>query len=172
MQVKSLQETIWRQFGASLDMFENAIRACPDTLWEERGKSFQAFWYIASHTLFWTDYYFTETDVTEGSYQPPAPFGREEFDPAGLFPERIFTRDELLAVLDNCRDRCQIAIGRLTEVNADQPCGPKRPPLTNLELLLYSMRHVQHHAAQLNLQLRQSNIEAPIWVSRSRHSLQ
>jgi uncharacterized damage-inducible protein DinB len=30
------------------------------------------------------------------------------------------------------------------------------------------MRHVQHHAAQLNLMLRQATDSAPDWISRAR----
>ena len=35
------------------------------------------------------------------------------------------------------------------------------------ELLLYNMRHVQHHAAQLHLILRQTIDSAPGWVSKA-----
>jgi uncharacterized damage-inducible protein DinB len=35
------------------------------------------------------------------------------------------------------------------------------------ELLLYNLRHVQHHAAQLNLMLRQTTGAAPRWVARA-----
>ena len=38
--------------------------------------------------------------------------------------------------------------------------------MSNGELLLYNMRHVQHHAAQLNLLLRQTTNSAPRWVSK------
>ncbi|WP_133996212.1 DinB family protein [Dinghuibacter silviterrae] len=38
------------------------------------------------------------------------------------------------------------------------------------ELLLYNMRHVQHHAAQLNLLLRQAGQTPPDWVSRTKKS--
>jgi hypothetical protein len=34
------------------------------------------------------------------------------------------------------------------------------------ELVLYNLRHVQHHAAQLNLILRQVVDAAPGWVSK------
>lgn len=37
--------------------------------------------------------------------------------------------------------------------------------LTVWESLLYNMRHVQHHAAQLNLLLRQATNDAPRWVA-------
>jgi uncharacterized damage-inducible protein DinB len=36
------------------------------------------------------------------------------------------------------------------------------------ELLLYNMRHVQHHAVQLNLLLRQGGTVPPDWVSRAK----
>jgi len=38
--------------------------------------------------------------------------------------------------------------------------------MSNGELLLYNMRHVQHHAAQLNMLLRQKTDSAPKWVSK------
>lgn len=28
---------VWQQFGAAIDMLDNALRACPDELWRERG---------------------------------------------------------------------------------------------------------------------------------------
>ena len=37
-----------------------------------------------------------------------------------------------------------------------------------LELQLYSMRHVQEHAAQLSLYLGQHGLPAPDWVSMAR----
>jgi len=40
-----------------------------------------------------------------------------------------------------------------------------------VELLLYNMRHVQHHAAQLNLMLRQAVDSAPGWVAKTKVGL-
>lgn len=40
-----------------------------------------------------------------------------------------------------------------------------------LGILLYNMRHVQHHAAQLNLLLRQNIHDAPSWVRHAKHGL-
>ena len=28
---------LWRQFGAAIDMLRNALRDCPDELWERSG---------------------------------------------------------------------------------------------------------------------------------------
>ena len=45
------KKTVWGQFGAAIDMLENAIRACPGTVWEDRSQK-PEFWYVAFHTLF------------------------------------------------------------------------------------------------------------------------
>lgn len=43
--------------------------------------------------------------------------------------------------------------------------------MTRAELLLYDLRHVQHHAAQLNPILRQAVDAAPGWVARAKGTL-
>jgi hypothetical protein len=35
----SLKKIIWQQFGASIDMIENAINACPGKLWDDRSQN-------------------------------------------------------------------------------------------------------------------------------------
>jgi uncharacterized damage-inducible protein DinB len=58
-------------------------------------------------------------------------------------------------------------IDMLTDGTAKMPRRIGRAEGTFLELSLYNMRHVQHHAAQLNLILRQTGIEPQRWVSRA-----
>jgi len=56
----------------------------------------------------------------------------------------------------------------LTEAEAAAPCGFERKTFSTLELLIYNLRHVQHHTAQLNLLLRQKTDSAPRWVGRAK----
>ena len=78
--------SLWQQFGAAIDMLENAVRACPDELWRVRLwddaelPESAEFWYIVYHTLFWLDLYLS--GAVEG-FAPPAPFNLDELDPAG-----------------------------------------------------------------------------------------
>jgi len=88
-------------------------------------------------------------------------------DPAGVLPERPYTKDELLAYLDHGRKKCRTMIEALTDESAGQRCGFERPEVSVAELLLYSLRHVQHHTGQLNLILRQNTDSAPRWVART-----
>jgi len=46
-------------------------------------------------------------------------------------------------------------------------CRFERRDMTVMELQLYNLRHVQHHAAQLQLLLRQADHEPPRWVGRA-----
>lgn len=164
---EKLNEIIWGQFGAAIDMLERAIQACPDEHWAV-GPEFQQFWYLAYHTLFFLDY---NMHGNRETYQPIPPFGLTELDPEGLLPERVFTKEELLDYLAHCHEKCRIQIKTMTAEKGMQGCPFPNRKMNNLEFLLYQMRHVQHHAAQLNLLLRQTIDDAPIWVSRSKIDL-
>ena len=154
------RESVWRQFGAALEMLENAVRACPEEVWGARGRPTE-FWYVVYHTLFFTDLYLSGS--TEG-FAPPAPFTLDELDPAGIMPERVYTKDELLDYLRDCRGKCRATVGALTDEGARARCTFRRFEMSFAELLFYNMRHVQHHAGQLNLMLRQETDAAPGWV--------
>ncbi|MCC6362230.1 MAG: DinB family protein [Bryobacterales bacterium] len=160
----SWKTALWRQFGAAIDMIENAVAACPEDLWHDRTRR-PEFWYTVVHTLFFLDLYLS--GKLEG-FLPPAPFTLSELDPAGVRPERPYTKSELLSYLTHCREKCRAVIDALT---AEKPVEPAAFPWVSVggaELLLYNMRHVQHHAAQLNLLLRQAVNTAPAWVSQAR----
>lgn len=151
------------QFGAAIAMLENAVRACPEDLWRDRSRR-PEYWYVAYHTLFFLDLYLS--GAVEG-FTPPAPFTLDELDPAGVMPERPYTKPELLAYLVHGREKCGAAIDALTAESARERCVFTWGESSFLELLLYNMRHVQHHAAQLNLILRQETDSAPGWVARA-----
>jgi len=162
---------IWRQFGAAIDMLDNALRACPDELWQERlyyersvQPEFAEFWYVAYHALFWLDYYLS--DSAEG-YAPPAPFTMSEFE-GGALPERVYTKAELQTYLEYGRNKCRATLETLSDPLLPQQSRPEWPDMSVAEMLFYNMRHVQEHAAQLSLYLGQEVGSAPGWVSKAR----
>lgn len=163
---------LWQQFGAAIDTLDNAIRACPDALWRTAlwgagtpEAPFAQFWYLTFHTLFWLDLYLT--GAVEG-FSPPPPFTLEELDPAGVLPVAPYSRDEMRAYLAHCRRRCQAVLASLTGDQAQHVCRFPWGEITFGALLLYNMRHVQEHAAQLNMLLGQMIGSAPGWVIRAR----
>lgn len=159
----TIRESIWAQFGASLDMLENAIHMCPDEHWNTSAK----FWYSAYHCIFWTDYYLT-TDP--GKFEPPTPFTFSEFDPTGKMPDRTYHKTELLSYLKHCRQKARRLIAGLTVEKFNDRWINDYKNFSLFEILLYNIRHIQHHSAQLNLLLRQTINDAPTWVSQAKSS--
>lgn len=157
------KETVWHQFGASIDMLENAIQACPDALWGDRSRK-PEFWYTAFHALFFLDLYLSPSDR---GFAPPAPFTLDEMDERGLMPGRVYTRAELLEYLRHGREKCRTVIEGMTEERAAARSGFDWLPIPVAQVLLYNMRHVQHHAAQLNTLLSQAGVVAPRWVRKT-----
>lgn len=154
---------MWKQFGASIDMLENAISCCPAEIWNGEFK----FWYTTYHTIFFLDYYCSSNPV---NFAPPRPFGFSEFDPAGILPEREYSKKELLEYLEFARKKYFDLLAGLTDEKANKHFIKQFSDYTMMEMLIYNLRHVQHHVGQLNLVLRQQTDNAPGWVSQTRKS--
>jgi hypothetical protein len=168
----ALKTVIWQQFGASIDMLDNALRACPDQLWHVRlwgehskRPELSEYWYIVYHTLFWLDLYLSGS--VDG-FAPPSPFTLGELDPVGVLPDRPYTKDELRTYLEHGRTKCRSIIAALTDAQAQQCCTFPWGEVTFLGLLLDSMRHVQEHTAQLNMILGQKIGWDPGWVAKAK----
>jgi hypothetical protein len=71
---------------------------------------------------------------------------------------RTYTREELLGYLADCRQKCRETIGALSAEQSYRVCRFPWGEVPFGELLLYTMRHVQEHAAQLLLFLGQRGI--------------
>jgi hypothetical protein len=158
------RELVWRQFGAAIDMLGNAIEACPEDVWSapsRDGARHTEFWYIAYHALFFLDLYLSGT--VEG-FAPPSPFTLEELDPAGIIPEQPYARDDVRKYVAHCREKCYAVVRALDSDTAARKGDFEWLDLSFGELLLYNLRHVQHHAGQLHLILRQTTNAAPRWV--------
>jgi len=101
-------------------------------------------------------------DDPETDFRAPAPFNEDEFNDDGVLPDRVYVKEEVLTYLDFARNKARhrlLAIADLTSPSV-------RSKLGAMELMLYNMRHLQHHAAQMNHILRQQTGDAPLWVSK------
>jgi hypothetical protein len=177
-----LKQTLWKNFAASIDMLSNAITLCPDELWNTNKR----FYYMTYHCAMFLDYYLT---FPPKNFSPPLPYTLTDPDHLPQFaiddvvPNSIYSKNELLDYLQTCRKKCRTIIAGLTEEKLNEKwidgSGNLNLDLAAsvtinnsvLEILFYNMRHVQHHAAQLNLLLRQSINQAPEWVSQAKDEL-
>lgn len=95
-------------------------------------------------------------------FVPPPPFQR------GVLPAQPYTKDQIRAYLDSCRRKCQSTIEGMTAEKAQQRCVFEWMEPSFFELQLYSLRHVQEHAAQLSLLLGQHEIPGLDWIASAR----
>lgn len=165
-------EVLWRQFGATIDMLEDSITACPDDLWTARlwrdasGEvEYSQVWNVVSHTLFWLELYL---HGSEEGFDPSPPVGLEELDERGPLPPREYSKEELLAYLRHCRKQCRDIVEAMPVEVAQAihqfPWGQK----SFFELQIYNMRHVQEHASQISLLLGRERGIHTRWVGTAR----
>src|SRR2546421_13062947 len=127
----TLRTALWRQFGAAIDMLENALLACPSSLWKERLWSvppqsefppqFAEFWYVTFHALVWLDLYLS--GVPEEEFAPPAPFAQGVLDSIETLPEQSYNKEELRAYFASMRQKCHTQLLRLSHEQAHRTAG-------------------------------------------------
>ena len=170
---------LWKQFGAAIDMLDNAVMACPDSLWRQpvwhdpsAPSQRTEFWYVVYHALFWLDLYLFGS---EEGFAPPASFILvEQDDSASPLPNQPYSRDELRAYLASVREKCRTTIETMTDEQALQSVNfdwiSDGDVVSYVELQLYSMRHIQEHAAQLSLLLGEHGVQPDRidWVARAK----
>ncbi|WP_221389952.1 DinB family protein [Dyadobacter sp. NIV53] len=165
------KQSLWTQFGASIDSLKNAIEMWPEEYWYTDTR----FFYNAYHCLIMLDYYLTIPYTGEFpstlSFIFSEPGVQVEGVLGDMVPNRIYSKEEMLAYLNRSREKCRNFIDNLTEHQMQERWieGPEDYDMNYAvpEILFYNMRHVQHHAAQLNMLLRQKIDQSPGWVFRA-----
>ncbi|HLB23654.1 MAG TPA: DinB family protein [Dehalococcoidia bacterium] len=151
-------QSMARNFEEALRLMEAALSDCPDRLWEtdlwpdeapmgpgpHGGLHGSSPWFLGYHALTCLDY-----DLA-GEFEPwapPKPFDENTWS----FPNRMFTKAELLGYVDYCRDRVRRTLDALTEDAAARPLpGTHRYHGTLFGVLVGSIPlHVVEHASQL-----------------------
>lgn len=155
-------------FDAALRLLEAALTDCPDGLWEvdlwpeeaptgptpHGGLHGSAPWFLGYHALLTLDY-----DLTAEfeRWEPPQPFDEN----TNAFPNRMFTKTELLGYLDYCRARVRRTLDGLTESAAARSL----PDAHRYRGMLYGVvvggmpLHVVEHAAQIRQFLTAAGIK-------------
>ena len=163
-------QSLAENFEEALDALENALTDCPDDLWTKDlwpdeeptapgphgGLVGSSPWFLAYHALSVLDY-----DLTGGfeSYAPPQPFDENTWS----FPNRVFTKSELLGWIDSCRDRVRETIAALTDEMALRPLPDRHRYAGKLfGVIVGSLPlHTIEHATQIRQFVRLQAIQLP-----------
>jgi hypothetical protein len=147
------------QYGAALAMLDACLGPAESAgVWHEPVGRFP-FWHVAYHVIFCTDMYLSPD---ERSFRPPAFHqpGSNFLGPAPWAPDQKividppYDRETLSAYVAACRAKAARAVAAESEATLAGPSGFHWLHFTRLELHLYNLRHVQHHAGQLSACLR------------------
>lgn len=167
---KSIREIVWNQLGASIDMLINVVSSCPENYFEQNPR----FYYITFHSTIFLDYYLT---IPPSDFSPLLSFTQKEQNDRpkeaidDLIPDKFYSKQEVVDYLKQSREKCRQLIESLTDENQNERF--KEGDETNdmdypiLEILLYNMRHTQHHTAQLNMLFRQDIDKHMEWSFRA-----
>jgi hypothetical protein len=154
-------------FESALRLMEAALADCPDELWHtdlwpvdgtksrlpQGGLHASATWFLGYHALTCLDY---DLGGDFERWMPPAPFDEHTYG----FPNRAFTRSELLEYVEWCRRRAQQSCEALTDDMAFLPLpGTHRYAGIPYGQLVASIPlHVVEHASQIRQFLTGSGV--------------
>ena len=157
--MESLKQALHQQYGAAIDMLENAVQACPEWLWDNNSKG-PAFWQVVYHTTYYLDLYFSEfEEVLSTSPKHDGAAHRLEF-----IPERTRSKDELLGLLSKARLKCFSVVDIIDPTYLEGSTPFEWQSFNRANLVLDNLRHVQHHVGQLVMLLRREvNVDLE-WV--------
>lgn len=155
------------QYHAALKSLRLAIEQCPDAMWARPADGLTAFWRVAYHTLFVTNFYLMKD---EHSFTPWARHQRDVqfFGPIPWennrppAPCEPYSRADILEYWAVCDGLVDANVDAL-DLSAST-CGFSWYPMSKLEHQLLNIRHIQHHSAALATRLRREAGVEVEWV--------
>ena len=161
-------------FDAGLQMLSHAVRICPDGLWQQHGR----FYHLAYHTVIFADYYLTHP---VRDFAPMLPYHLADPDDLpetavdDVLPESAISRNQLLTFIEHIQKKNREFWAKdvdfekrwieTDEIALHGLCPALVQQYSVTEIMFYNLRHLQHHAGQLNLLLRQHGQTPCDWVA-------
>ncbi len=162
----TVKELLGHQFEAAFCSLHICIERCPDPAWDSPVGN-HPFCRLVFHTLFFADYYLgpnEESFKQQPFHRDNEPFFRDYEELEDREPKLLYDKEPIKTYLRHCRDKASQVIAAETADTLIAQCGFERRLFSRAELHVYSIRHIQHHAAQLSLRLRIDGNEGVPWV--------
>ncbi len=145
------KQVIQSQYLAALAMLKQAIVKCPPQVWDDPADK-DKFWFIAYHTLYYAYRYLKIANQNYVRWKKPQ-YGK---------PETAMPKDQ---VLEHLKTVEREVMEQVAMMDLDGKSGYAGFLANKLELQLYNLRHIQHHAGELYERLRPYNVKIG-WVSQ------
>ncbi len=145
--VEFLKQVLQSQFEASLSMLKDCVAECGEKYWE--GKIANAtFRQIVYHTLFFTDLYLS---ASKEAFEL-RDLHKRGGDERGPTLSTGLTKQETLEYVKICRQKVLDSLAAETTQSLQGFSGFRK--FSRIELHIYNIRHIQHHAGAMAAYLR------------------
>ena len=166
--LNTVRSSLISQYAATLRTLEHCLEACSDQRWNAPVAA-MTFDQVVFHALVFTDVYLglelasLKEQEFHGRHQ--AEFGDyEEFEQRP--PVQRYSKSFVGDYLTHCLNKSNEVINAETEESLETSPGFEWLPCSRLEVHVYNIRHLHHHAAQLAIHLRlQDDVSIP-WVGQ------
>jgi hypothetical protein len=153
---ETLRRILKSQYHASLAMLKETIEQCPEELWFSNEHK-NCCWQVSYHALFFAHLYLQPNEAAFQPFEHPDGIFLAEDDPPqwAAGQRRIpapYSKKQVLSYCDFCDHNVDHWVDALNLHSAD--CGFNWYDVSKLEHQFVSIRHIQHHQAQLADRLR------------------
>ncbi len=150
------KKLVLSQFDAAFEMLDDCLRKCPASKWKSKVGNWE-FWHVAYHALYCTDGYSVRTHADWKPHKRFHPGGVA--DVMGEYPTRVIAKPLMLEYLAHTRRKLAASVKRETAATLRGPAGFPWLSMARGELLVYNLRHLQHHIGPLGVFLRRAKVE-------------
>lgn len=164
----TIRTALKSQYHTSLAMFQEALERCDESLWFDT-KAVNAYWQVAYHALFYVHMYLQpdlksfqawEGHQKDVQYANGIAGTPKKDSPLPLLPTP-YTKAQVQAFLDTCQSMVDPFIDSVDLANPKS--GFPWYSCSKLEHQIISIRHLQHHTAQLGDKLRNAGSTGLEW---------
>lgn len=166
MNNQSIVAILASQYKASLGMLRQAVERVPEELWNSEDYS-NPNWQIAYHAVWGVKFYLGATADSYVAFEnaiegAESLGGSQEWEnpDAGVNVEGFHTKGELINFISSLETELLSAIEALP---LGAPSGFEWYPYSRLELHINSIRHIQHHTAQIVERLKAKGLSGFTW---------
>ena len=145
----NVKEALVSQYLASLAMLKQAIVKCPPHVWDDPREK-DKFWFVAYHALYYAHVYLKIPGRDYVRWRKP----RYEN------PGEAMTRSQVLAHLAQVEREVAVQVPHMKLDGSSGHAGL----LSNMELQIYNIRHIQQHTGELHQRLSGYNVRLS-WAS-------
>lgn len=164
--IETVKQSVAGQYQAAFLTLQKCIDLCPPELWDAPVAN-NPYCQSLFHALFYGDLYLGSgvEDQRQQSFHTDNPGVFRDYEELeSRKPVLLYERQDVQAYLNFCQQKAKDKVAAEDERSLARPVEFSWLKIGRLEMHLYNIRHLQHHAAQLILRLRLHSDPEISWV--------